>query len=214
MLSVIGDVHGKSNDYLALARKLEGAGHKTIQLGDMGFNYAHMGNLDLSKHRFFKGNHDNPNAASSYDLGRYGYFDDWEDCPPFFFLSGGFSIDKKFRTEDIDWWSKEELDIKEMCFAYEDYKKIRPDLLICHEPPYSFGQKIGNPEILKSFGFDPETFASSTSRLLDEMIKVHQPKLVVCGHFHLDRFEQISGVNYLCLDELSYVLIDKELYIK
>lgn len=214
MLSVIGDVHGKSNDYLALARKLEGAGNKTVQLGDMGFNYAHMGNLDWQKHRFFKGNHDNQNAANAYDLGRYGYFDEWDDCPPFFWVSGGFSVDKQHRTSGIDWWPEEELTLEEGRKALALYKEIQPEVLITHEPPYLWGREIGNPSVLRWFGFDPDAFFTNTAALIQEMIAWKAPKILVCGHFHIDRIDKTPDTTYICLAELSCININKELQIQ
>ena len=52
---IIGDVHGKYGEYLHLTDDAE----YSIQLGDMGFSYNHMKELNPLNHTFFGGNHDN-----------------------------------------------------------------------------------------------------------------------------------------------------------
>lgn len=55
-LRLIGDVHGDiQSQYVPTAQ----AAKYSIQLGDMGFNYAALNELDPQQHLFLGGNHDN-----------------------------------------------------------------------------------------------------------------------------------------------------------
>ncbi len=92
-IRVFGDVHGRSNDYLKLIENTD----YSVQLGDFGFDYKFLGNVDDTKHVFFPGNHDNYDKCLWYPhcLGDYGYAN--LNSIDFYFVRGGFSIDKAWR---------------------------------------------------------------------------------------------------------------------
>ena len=52
---IIGDVHGKINEYLQLIKNRK----HSIQLGDFGVGFVDIPELPIN-HRFIRGNHDNP----------------------------------------------------------------------------------------------------------------------------------------------------------
>jgi predicted phosphodiesterase len=54
-ITVIGDAHGQYDRYVKMARKRD----YTVQIGDLGFKYGCLENLDGEKHKVVGGNHDN-----------------------------------------------------------------------------------------------------------------------------------------------------------
>lgn len=207
-LFVCGDVHGKFDKFVSGVKGF--LSHKDycedtyfLQLGDMGFNYSPLECLPKDKFSFFPGNHDRrPDCYESpYCLGKYGIHPLF---PEVFFVSGGFSIDKKYRTPGISWWHDEELSYQEFTAAVRLYAEVQPKYLICHEPPLNWGRHIGNPDILREFGFDPDTFKSQTSLAIQAMIDLHKPEMVLHGHLHLSRQERFQDINFVSLGELEF----------
>ena len=46
-----------------------------------------------------------------------------------FFVRGGNSIDKKYRTPKFDWWPEEELSFAEGTKALELYESLKPEIV-------------------------------------------------------------------------------------
>jgi predicted phosphodiesterase len=220
-LRVISDVHGKVQPYLDICRDAEAKGYETIQIGDLGFSKTYwdiVGSaLNLKKHKFFRGNHDDYycdylHRADLGDFGplRYGGF------PKMFFVRGEFSIDKQYREvarlagHPRSWWSEEELTEKQMDDCFDAYLATKPDILISHGCPTSVARLIGDPEILKNWDLDPETFETRTERLLESLVRIHKPKVVIHGHFHVDHDTKLDDVRYIGLGELKFVDINKD----
>ena len=63
-LRLVGDVHGYTKDYINLVEKAT----FSIQLGDMGFDYEELYDLDPYSHVFIGGNHDNYTMKPLPDL--------------------------------------------------------------------------------------------------------------------------------------------------
>lgn len=211
-MRVIGDAHGKFVNYCYIAKEAQ----HSLQLGDMGMDY---GNLTFERtkrgvsenHKFFGGNHDNYDLYASvpYALGDWGM--ECIDGIDFFYARGAFSIDKDSRqiyergTGRKIWWDQEELTADQADRCLHDYIHAKPELVITHGCPTDVSKKIGNPNVLTAFGFDPLTFVTNTQRLLQAMLEVHQPKLWLFGHFHKSWKHEVNGVNFQCLDELEYI---------
>lgn len=208
-LRIIGDVHQCYDAYLPIADEAD----CSIQVGDMGFDYKPLMTLDPDKHRFFAGNHDNLDEATY--LIRYGFnarafggysFHGFK----FFYVSGGFSIDWKLRQDHYlrtgykSYWDNEELPLKNMKAALDEYKITKPEIVLSHECPRSISKHVGDNEILRRFGYNPETFSTRTSELLEAMFQAHQPKRWIFGHYHKDWNGVINGTHFTCLGELSY----------
>lgn len=212
-IRVIADIHGQPNNYKKI---IEGADY-SVQLGDFGFDYRFLGNVDDNHHKFFPDNHDNYDKCFAYPhcLGDYG--NETLNGVGFYFIRGGFSIDRDYRekhyafTGQKSWWSNEELSQKDMYSCLENYKVVKPEFVITHEAPTVLAKKIGNPEILKSFGFDSDTFATNTQLLLQECYNAYQPKLWIHGHFHLNAENTIGRTRFISLGEFAYVDIDSNL---
>ena len=206
-MRVIGDVHEKFGQYL----KLAGGAKFSLQLGDLGFDYLSLDKLDPACHKFFGGNHDNYYVYHNlkYSLGDYGM------CKlndlSFFFMRGAFSIDKEARlkyeqiTRQKIWWPEEELSYAELNDACDMYRDLKPDLVITHTCPRIVAERIGNPDVLRAFGFDPATFKERTSQALDVMFEYHRPKRWIFGHFHKSWQDTINGCHFQCLKELEYI---------
>ena len=78
---VIGDIHGKTKTYQKWIRDNLDPGQFSVQIGDMGLGFVGVGlpapgmsPLDLN-HKFFRGNHDNPQKCRAHRnyLGDYDY---------------------------------------------------------------------------------------------------------------------------------------------
>jgi predicted phosphodiesterase len=214
-LRIIGDVHAKFQDYIALTKGCD----YSIQVGDMGFDYSELRAINQDNHKFIGGNHDNydryygsPYVVEStmnkdYGTATHGGLD-------FFFLRGGFSIDWKQRQKSYlmggakSYWDNEELSMEEMEMALWQYQKMKPDVVITHECPRSISQYVGDNKILEMFGYNPQRFTTKTSELLEMMFQSHQPKRWYFGHYHNNWASKINGTRFGCIDELSYVELE------
>jgi predicted phosphodiesterase len=209
---IIGDVHGFYDAYIPIAEEAD----YSIQIGDMGFNYSPLNTLDSKKHKFFGGNHDNYDIyfKSPHVLwgltktNNYGPSD--HGGLKFFFVRGAFSIDWKHRQKTYlmgggkSYWEGEELYLEDMRGCLREYKKYKPEIVITHECPRSISSKVGNNSLLSNLGYDPKTFSTRTSELLQTMLDAHKPKLWIFGHYHVAFDENINGTNFVCLPELGY----------
>ena len=205
---IIGDVHGLTDTYQKMVRRLP-EGQRSVQIGDMGMGFKGVGLHEMSQdHKWFRGNHDNPEKcrANANYLGDYGYLP--ED--KLFWLAGGYSIDRSHRIEGVSWWRDEELSIEELGKAVNLYEESKPDYVLSHEAPTEAAIWI-----LQSLGIiggykrsDNEN--SRTAQALQIMYEMHQPKEWVFGHFHVDKtfhLKQNSRTEFHCVGELSqYVL--------
>ena len=91
MFTAIGDVHGKYDLYLDIC----GVKERTLQIGDLGFRYGCLENLDPESHKIVAGNHDNYDTIAQFP----NYLGDWGfhtlGGTEFFFLRGAYSIDSR-----------------------------------------------------------------------------------------------------------------------
>lgn len=212
MLTFIGDVHGKFEDY---AEKVSFIDNPTLQVGDMGFNYDYLKALkvDGSKHKFFGGNHDNYDTYpyEGYSLGDYGiHIAGGVKC---LYIRGGFSIDQEYRIKREEkygplfksWWEREQLSVQECTKALNFYKEWCKDvdIVVSHSCPQEISTRIGNPGVLKSFGFNPDTFTTRTQELLQCCFEYHQPDTWVFGHFHKQWCQRVNGTSFCCIAELD-----------
>lgn len=224
-LRIIGDVHGKINhresgrSYLNLAQ----ASEYSLQIGDLGFDYSELSKLDPSKHRVVGGNHDNYVALTEHFLGNSGTyaFPGFE----FFYVRGGFSIDCGLRTEGVDLFQdpnlemQEELTHQQANEAIDHYLRVKPKIMVSHEAPENIGELICDN--------DWNIAPSFTSKLLNHMLKQHQPDMWIFGHWHRNwrhyyagkgvtykgkevmHEGNFSGTMFYCLAELCYLDFDE-----
>lgn len=200
---VIGDVHGEFHRYFRTIKEAD----YSLQLGDMGFFYEPLtiAKIDPEKHKFFGGNHDNYDlySESPHALGDFG--EEELGGVKFFYVRGAFSIDKKYRDFGVSWWPEEELNREQFDAAMELYVAAKPEIMITHECPREISDLIGNPNVLREFGFDPSRFTTKTSEALQRMFEAHQPKHWIFGHFHKNWETEVNGTHFQCLNEMSTV---------
>jgi Icc-related predicted phosphoesterase len=225
-LRLIGDIHGNVTKLLEFTKDYDNY-DLAIQLGDFGFlkAYAELINAEISsKVRFFEGNHDHieflvnspplgnklpldgTNIRKHY-LGRYGRLTLMDDdgFKKVYWVGGGFSINRKFLTPGLNWFPEEEIPISEHPKILEDYLKYKPDVMLSHEAPREIANLISSPATLKNYGFNPETFTTNTSELLQDMYNAWQPKTWFFGHFHMNVVVPKEKTVFQCVDSLHYV---------
>jgi predicted phosphodiesterase len=200
-ITIIGDVHGQYHRYLPLTDQHE----YTLQLGDMGFDYEALEELDPKKHVFFGGNHDNydkiegcPNSLGDFGSANLGGME-------FFFVRGEWSIDWEHRRTGVDWWDREELPYRTLERAIKMYQVRKPEIMVTHGCPASV-----TPLVTEGNGWG-EVRPSLTSRALEEMLQLHQPRLWVFGHHHRRFWQQIGRCLFICLDELQTLEVRQKL---
>lgn len=191
-LIIIGDVHGKVNQYKKILDNKVGC--NSIQLGDFGFKDSHdwlLSNIDISNHKVLFGNHDYyPFLDKSYSLGDYSviiYNDKIILC-----IRGAYSIDKFLRKEELDWFSNEELSYLDFNNLLDLVNIIKPDIIISHDCPLSIKQNLFNIEE-----------KSITSNGLEAVFDVYKPKLWIFGHYHKSIQTIKYGTVFKCLSELE-----------
>jgi len=196
--AIIGDVHSKMDEYISLTHQYK----KTIQIGDMGFDYSRLrGEVDYFDHTFFKGNHDNYNKGAGdtpHDLGDYG------KCTspfPFFFIRGAYSIDKQFRTIGLDWWEEEELTYRESIDCLIKYSQVCPRVVLSHAAPSFLIPDLTN-------GGPP--FINRTAELLESCWNNWKSDVFIFCHMHTSFAKKIGKTLFICLDELETFEVDWE----
>lgn len=202
-LRIIGDVHGKTNEYLSLAKQAD----YSIQLGDLSFNYDFLSELNSDNHKVIPGNHDNYEVNDNGDfinhtnhfLGDFGTYS--LSGLDFFFIRGGNSIDKESRTENYNWWANEEISYVQGIKALDKYGEVKPDTVLSHECPTFIIDMISGHKTWNGLPIRP----SMTANLLDQMFECHKPKLWIFGHHHKDFKFELEGTMFICLPELAFM---------
>ncbi len=210
MVRIVGDCHGKIRQYINLVKNCE----CSIQVGDMGFDYKELHELDPSKHKVIAGNHDSYATLTPGDgkfimqtehfLGDFGVYA-VPEYREIFFIRGGRSIDYKYRTLGIDLFHEEELNLAQSYEAFELYKKTEPRVVISHECPTSIigfvspnGRWEGKPIV-----------PSNTANLLQHMLDSFKPLLWIFGHHHRHLNVMVGRTNFICLPELGFIDLEE-----
>jgi len=197
-ITLIGDVHGKYKRYHEIIREKDRHPY-TIQLGDFGFDYGTVFNVDEEKHKIIGGNHDHYDRIIHipHYLGDFGY-----SClngVNYFYYRGAYSIDRQYRTIGIDWWEQEQVNIDQFMKARELYREIKPDIVLTHDCPDEVSLKILDRNQRK--------YENLTGWALQELLNIHQPDLWVFGHYHKSRTIQHGETKFVCLNELETLQI-------
>ncbi len=194
-MKIIGDVHTKIAKYAEIISTCK----ESIQVGDFGLQLEWdwlEENVSLN-HKINMGNHDFiPYLNKPHSLGNWSYE------RGIFTVRGAHSIDSHRSIEGLDWFPDEELNYGESNEVYDNWVKIKPEIVVTHDCPASIA------EILFGFptsGVNKEHFKSSTRELLQALFEEHQPKIWIFGHYHSHRDEVIKGTRFICLAELEYL---------
>lgn len=209
-MRVIGDIHGDYNRYKEIINTRYS--NCSIQIGDMGFDYEPLDEVNPDYHAFIGGNHDNyddyyqmPHSAG--DFGKSISPDGIE----IFIVRGAYSIDyaqrkrDMFQTRRCSWWPQEELSYMALMQAAKEYSESKPQIMLTHDCPHSISKLIGNPDTLKYFGYNPDTFQTITQNALDFMLANHEPELWIFGHYHKTWIEKVGKTTFICVNMLDYI---------
>jgi predicted phosphodiesterase len=191
----IGDVHGKHKKYLQLIEEVD----CSIQVGDMGVGFIKIPVID-PKHRFIRGNHDNPNTCKRHpNWIKDGSF---EDEMNIFCLGGAWSIDWEYRqnyekaTGKKIWWPNEECSVPQLQKIIDYYEECKPEIMVSHDCPLIMAKELNS-----SHSWDK----SKTRQALNVMFEIHKPDVWIFGHHHINMTRDIKGTRFIALDELSCV---------
>lgn len=186
----VGDVHGKFNRF----NKILGSNDFVVQVGDLGIGFNNHNILEAN-FNFIHGNHDNPDLCEELPqfLGRFGMYDNQT-----MFLSGGFSIDKAYRTPGVDWWHNEQLSTSEFMEAFDLYVSKKPKIMVTHDCPLTLYAELVSHHI------EPNNTATN----LDVFFNAHQPKFWIFGHHHKTKKIEMDGTIFICLAELETVTLE------
>lgn len=204
MITLIGDVHGKYEHYHRIIHDKNRCPY-SVQLGDFGFDYTTLKNVDPKHHVFIGGNHDNYDKVESVPnyLGDYGHMINFNGID-FFYYRGAYSIDRQYRTIGIDWWENEQVNIDNFTKARELYRNIQPDIMITHDCP----------DFLAAIYLGPngKIYENITGWALGELWRIHQPKVWIHGHWHFSKTTQYDNTKFISLAELETYTLTKDCY--
>lgn len=203
-LTLIGDIHGKFQEYYyPIISRLDKK--RSIQVGDMGLGFPSTKDEVFTpprQHKFIRGNHDNPEVCRKHPnyLGDFGYIEKWD----LFYVSGAWSIDRKYRIEGSTWWSEEELGMKDSNDALKLYMESKPRIMITHDCP-----EIAKINTLTHIhGENPNNIPTRTNQLFQAMFEFHKPSYWFFGHYHVSHLFQIHNTQFRCLGEGEEAEID------
>ena len=205
MITIIGDVHGKYKRYHEIIRETQRHPY-TLQIGDFGFDYETLRNVDHTKHIILPGNHDNYDICYNYPhfLSSYGHMVNFNGID-FFYYRGAYSIDRQYRTVGLDWWQNEEVKIDEFINARALYFSIKPDIMITHDCPDFLAAMY--------VGVNGRIYENITSWALGELYRIHQPKLWIHGHWHFSRTTIYGNTKFVCVGELETYRLTNQDYL-
>ena len=211
---IIGDIHGMINNYKVHSiADFEGP---TIQIGDFGIglgggDYWHESINDFhadGRHRFIRGNHDNPAMCKSEMV---GYIPDGTIENDVMFVGGAWSIDNPIappgwyrRTPGLDWWPEEELSDDELSRMIEIYSVMRPRVMITHDCPNVVSREM----FFQSGLIRGVEYFNRTSAAFTRMLDIHQPDEWYFGHWHFTMQHQYGRTNFHCIGELDFVDVE------
>jgi predicted phosphodiesterase len=197
-ITILGDCHGKYKRMHEIIREKDRYEH-IVQIGDLGFDFSTLDNVNPDKFKIVSGNHDNMDKIINipHYLGDYGYTT--LNGISFYFYRGAYSIDRQYRTIGIDYWNNEENNIETFMKARELYREIKPDIFLAHDCP----------DFMVPYYIGPHAkrYENITGWALGELYKIHQPKLFIHGHYHVSKTTQYGDTTFVCLNELETYLL-------
>ena len=192
----LGDIHGDFMFYKQWISQND-PNDISIVLGDFGLGFNHLHDKEYTmwadkdnsdKNFFIRGNHDNPEVCNKQHahLGDFGLFKN-----KIFFVAGGWSIDREWRTPGKDFWINEELTTHQCEECLSLYEKIKPDIVISHDCPESIKDMLVPP-----IGVKP----CKTGLLMDAMLNIHRPSIWIGAHYHVSKRFEYLGTKFIYLN--------------
>jgi hypothetical protein len=210
---LIGDIHGLVNDYKAYS--IDNFEGPTIQIGDFGIGFGQSDywheSIDAyhmaGGHRFIRGNHDNPFVCRTMK----SWIPDGTIENDVMFIGGAWSIDNPVappgwyrRTAGYDWWPEEENSDEEFERMYEEYKRVKPRVMITHDCPARISY-----EMFWGSGFlKGPAYPNRTGEWFDRFFEAHQPEEWYFGHWHNTMTYKSGNTTFMCLGELDFVDVE------
>jgi predicted phosphodiesterase len=210
---IIGDIHGRVNDYKVYA--IDNFEGPTIQIGDLGVGFGQSDywheSIDAyhmeGNRRFIRGNHDNPFVCKTMK----SWIPDGTIENDVMFIGGAWSIDNPCappgwykRTAGYDWWPEEENSDEEFERMYEEYKRVKPRVMITHDCPARISY-----EMFWGSGFlKGPVYPNRTGEWLDRFFEAHQPEFHFFGHWHKTMTYKSGNTTFMCLGELDFVDVE------
>lgn len=210
-LLLIGDIHGKWEQYARILHDHKGKIDRSVQVGDFGWGFSDQEafgqsrveqlheSMEQGDHTYIRGNHDNPEMCKHHKY----CIDDvtYEGDTGIMFVGGANSIDKHYRLlHGWDWWEDEELDYKDLQLAIDTYEQVKPRIMVTHEAPESIVPQL--------FPWYRKEHPSDTRVAFQHMLEIHKPELWVFGHWHTSANKVIDGTQFVCLKELETMEVD------
>lgn len=205
-ISFIDDVHGRYGEYLSLVRDCE----YSLQLGDFGFHYEKVEEVDTQRHRFIPGNHDHYEQIARRKLDGWSFpvENDYGILnlagTDIMYVRGGYSIDKMRRTPGFDWFPDEEISTPDLQSMIKELSKQTAKVVASHECPAFAAEELfyANPALLMMFGkYHPSRTAQALEALFEKM--TDKPELWIFGHHHVPFDQNIQGTRFVCLPVLE-----------
>ena len=201
---LVGDIHGDFPPFHAFVRRVRGRGVAVVQVGDFGHGFlddptAADAAAFFREHAntcgFIRGNHDDPGICRASP----GWIPDGHHDPDWdiMFVGGAFSVDRKHRTEGLDWWEDEECSIAELNAIVDRYIAVKPRIMVTHDAP---------PAAIEAVFPDAGLFRplSRTMQAFDAMFELHRPDAWIFGHWHRSASAVVDGTRFQCLGERRY----------
>lgn len=229
-LLLAGDTHGDAANINHLFNKAKGNDcEKILVLGDFGhFPHLKSGRTfynEISRSaikngielHWIKGNHDNHHDLKQYsgcvELHPNIFFHQnlnvwtWGKYT-FCAIGGAHSIDKECRTEEIDWWSNEQISLSDIEGAAHIQSPV--DVVLSHDCPISV-------DISKYLDYKRDIKTHGNRQKLQDIVEILKPKMLFHGHYHQridstgihpeDTFQSVGlGSNVNPRDKQSYIL--------
>jgi hypothetical protein len=212
---VIGDVHGRFHAYKRIIKSAPAS----IQVGDMGVGFIRIraglershGGDDVQflanpphyamvpRHRFIRGNHDNPQVCRRHSQ----WIPDGCVDGKVMFVGGAQSIDRQSRTSGYDWWPQEQLSEEDFGCIVEKYLRAKPAVMVSHDCPVDVAR------LVNSHHSGERTRTNSSLQLMWE---AYQPELWIFGHHHVSFDQVVNGTRFVCLAELEARDLDLPLH--
>lgn len=226
----LGDLHGSISHFLYTLVRLNKKGLNVIQVGDFGIGFnnekVELKNLDYLNQSLIewdcnlyiiRGNHDDPKFFKGDYKDKINkmysnihFVEDYEvleiENKKIFFLGGGISIDRTYRTENKTYWKDEvvvydENKIKNVIKNHDDI-----DIIVTHSAPMWCEPQGINAPIVRTYCKIDEDLKKdlieereTLSKIFDELNEKFKFKYHFYGHFHKNYKSKIVNCNHVLL---------------
>lgn len=225
-IAVAGDWHGNAGwaeqviDYAA-----ENDATFIVHVGDFGYwvnskntrSFLGRVNARLSATNlalgFLDGNHEDHSRLAEWnvvggelvqvpDYPHIGYFPRgyrWEACGKTFMAVGGaHSIDRQWRTPNVDWWPEEYINAEQEEYAS---REGNVDVIFSHDCPDGVDiPGIEPPGLSRVWPVGDQFTSHEHRKVLGRIVDATKPKVLIHGHYHVGYEASREGVRVVGLE--------------